>query len=136
MDNLSDGAFQLDFLTEYTDEALLSELRRVAAELEHLPLTQASFNKMSGRVHWYTLHRRFGSWKGALAKAGLEHCCSLSLIAKQSTDSQRFENLAEVWTHYGRAPLYREMSIPPSKLKGKNLSDTVGDVAKSAQGLR
>jgi hypothetical protein len=76
--------FEIGFLAEYTDEALLSELRRVSAVLGERALTQAAFKKTSGKVHPYTLIRRFGGWKEALAKAGLEH----RFLARNYTDQE------------------------------------------------
>jgi len=64
--------FEIDRLEEYSDEALLSELRRVCAIAGDGPLTQASFAKYAN-VSTSTLTRRFGSWKDALMKAGLVH---------------------------------------------------------------
>lgn len=60
--------YELNTLEEYSDEALLSELRRVAAEVRGLRLTRALFNTMA-KVHSSTLENRFGSWIGALDKA-------------------------------------------------------------------
>ncbi len=107
--------FEIDFLTEYTDEALLEELRRTSAILGEHPLTQVAFTKTSRKVHAQTLIRRFGTWKDALAKAGLEHRFRTRIHTEQSS----LENIAEVWTHYGRPPEYREMFRSPSKIQGK-----------------
>lgn len=62
--------FELDTLSDYSDEALLSELRRVAAELGGQRLTLERFNQLS-RVHSTTLRSRFGSWRAALDLAGI-----------------------------------------------------------------
>ncbi len=107
--------FEIDFLTEYTDEALLDELRRVSVVLESDPLTQVAFTKTSRKVHAQTLIRRFGSWKETLAKAGLDHRFRTRIHTEQAS----LENIAEVWTHYGRPPAYQEMFQPPSKIQGK-----------------
>lgn len=63
--------FEPDRLTEYTADALLKELARVAARLEGQTLTKAAFDKHS-RVSASTIQRRFGGWFEALSKAGLE----------------------------------------------------------------
>src|ERR1035438_7119674 len=107
--------FEIDFLTEYTDAVLLDELRRVSAVLGDRPLTQVAFTRTSGRVHARTLIRKFGTWKETLARAGLEH----RYFARIHTEQASLENIAEVWTHYGRPPEYREMFRPPSKIQGK-----------------
>src|ERR1039458_8083050 len=64
--------FEIDFLTEYTDEALLGELRRIAALLPAgEPLTKTAYQRHSPNVAHTTLRRRFGGWKEALERAGL-----------------------------------------------------------------
>lgn len=62
--------FRLATLTDYSDEALLAELRLVADELGGARLTQAAFNEHS-RVHSTTLRARFGSWEAALDSAAV-----------------------------------------------------------------
>lgn len=183
--------FEIDFLAEYTDDAIISELRRVA---EHLPvgqsLTKSAYRSYSPRVGLTTIRRRFGDWRQALDKAGLSHLYGGQAVSKKMreqhgkqfsnaeliaelkrvhalvskewlttgdfdthsvtsrhvlrlrfgsfrkaleaagiphhpftarefTDEQCFENIATVWTHYGRAPAYREMFKPPSTIQGK-----------------
>jgi hypothetical protein len=63
--------FELKTLEDYSDEALLDELRRVAKELNGKRLTHDNFNQLS-RVHSTTLRYRFGSWKNALERAGID----------------------------------------------------------------
>jgi hypothetical protein len=66
--------FEIDFLTEYTDEALLAELRRIAALLpEGEPLTKTAFDGLLSKVAAKTIQRRFRGWKAALDQAGLGH---------------------------------------------------------------
>jgi Homing endonuclease associated repeat/HNH endonuclease len=62
--------FELTTLENYSDENLLAELRRIAAELNGKRLTIEKFNELS-RVHYTTLRNRFGSWKNALDLAGI-----------------------------------------------------------------
>lgn len=62
--------YELTTLEEYTDEALLAELRRVADALKGQRMTIERFNSMA-RVHSTTLRYRFGSWTAALDKAGI-----------------------------------------------------------------
>ena len=67
------GRFELESLTEYTDDAVLEEIRRLAQTHSDGPFTLAAFKRLSPRVSANTIQRRFGNWKGALQKAGLEH---------------------------------------------------------------
>lgn len=181
--------FEVGALVDYTDEALLAEIRRVADLVgEAGPFTVAAFSA-SSRVSATTVRRGFGTWEGALSRAGLAHRyggqpvsgkmrrqsarsmsdaeildrlramadrepdglltvvamqgddlispavvrsrfgswaagllaagLALSPSAKRHTDEECFENLLAVWAHYGRAPMYREMSQPPSAISGK-----------------
>jgi hypothetical protein len=64
--------FQIDFLAEYTDEALLAELRRIATLLPRgESLTKTAFQNLSPNVAATTIQRRFRGWKVALDQAGL-----------------------------------------------------------------
>ena len=60
--------FELTTLDEYTDEALLAELRHVANAMNGQRLTRERFDALA-RVHSSTLHKRFGTWTAALDKA-------------------------------------------------------------------
>jgi hypothetical protein len=60
--------YELQTLDEYTDEAILAEVRRVADALNGQRLTVERFNSL-GRVHSSTVVNHFGSWRKALDKA-------------------------------------------------------------------
>ena len=51
--------FELKTLTDYSEESLLAELRRVASALHGQRMTVEKFNELS-RVHSSTLQKRFG----------------------------------------------------------------------------
>jgi hypothetical protein len=170
--------FELQTLEEYTDEALLSELRRVADTLSEQPLTRERFNSLA-RVHSSTISKRFGSWKAALDKAEISeetaprvrvisredviqalrtfaaenpgvsvtvdtiserlgvHKTTLSgrygdwktllsevgiapvPFGRRYTDEECFENILELWTHYGRQPHFGELKHSPSTVGPK-----------------
>ena len=66
--------FEIDFLTEYSDEAFLGELRRIAALLpEGEPLAKAAFERLSPKVAAKTIQCRFRGWQVALDQAELGH---------------------------------------------------------------
>jgi len=71
--------FELTTLESYSDENLLAELRRIAAELNGKRLTIEKFNELS-RVNYTTLRRRFGSWKNALDLAGISETIAPRII--------------------------------------------------------
>ena len=179
------GRFEINFLDEHTDEALSTEIQRIAATFFGASLTKRLFNTLSGRVSASTICKRFGGWREALVAAGAGHLyngrsitekvrnnrvaremsetdlvvelqrvqsivgkdvlsieefnrlsvtsvgairgkfgtwqkalaaagISQSTHAKRYSDEECFENLAAVWTHYGRPPQYLEMNQLPS----------------------
>lgn len=125
--------YEVDFLEQYTDEALIAELRRVALLVPagHR-LGQSTYKRLSGRGSPNTFLRKFGGWKQALEKAGLSHLLGVyPQRTFQLADSQCFENLASVWTHQGRQPLYREMFQSPSTIQGKTYVTRWGTWRKS-----
>jgi len=91
------------------DLELIDELKKVAHQLNKKELSQKDFNENS-KFSASAIARRFGSWSEGLKKAGLEEV----KMAKRYTELDYFENLLNVWTHYGRQPYYREIDAPPS----------------------
>lgn len=170
--------YELNTLDEYSDDALLEEIRRVADALRGKRLTQQAFLKLS-KVHVTTVRRRFGSWRKALDLAGIGESVAprfnplsreavLHAILQQAratpgtpptveavaqrlgvhkttlagkfgawrdllrevglepvplgrryTDEECFENIVELWTHYGRQPNFAELNQPPSAVGSK-----------------
>ncbi|MDR0910353.1 MAG: HNH endonuclease [Spirochaetaceae bacterium] len=62
--------FELSRPIDYSDEALLAEIRRVALLVDK-PLSGSKFDKNS-KYSFSTIQKRFGGWKNALEKAGLD----------------------------------------------------------------
>jgi len=77
--------FELKHLESYDDEALLEELRRVAALLDKPKLTIEEFSA-NGRVHGSTLQKRFGGWRGALQAAGLAERADQGNVKKSENE--------------------------------------------------
>ena len=96
-----------------SDEFLLDEIRRVAAQYSGKNLTVEEFSKLSSRIHMSTITRRFGSWGVALMKAGL---ADRYIQPRRHSDEECFDNLANVWTHLGRRPSTEEMRHAPSTI--------------------
>jgi 5-methylcytosine-specific restriction endonuclease McrA len=91
------------------DEELVADIRRVAAELGKRSVTIDEYNER-GTFHNTTLARRFGSWFGALERAGLEKTRNLHI-----SNEELFDNLVDVWLLLGRQPKYDDMTKTHSK---------------------
>jgi 5-methylcytosine-specific restriction endonuclease McrA len=91
------------------DEELITDVKRVAAELRKKSVTIDEYNER-GRFHNTTLTRRFGSWFVVLEKAGLEKTRNLNISSEEL-----FNNLVEVWLHLGRQPRYDDLTTTISK---------------------
>lgn len=95
-----------------TDNDVLKEIQRVARELDKpIGLGISEFDQYSIISH-STARKRFGSWRKALEFAGL----SAGKLGSRYTNEECFENLLNVWTHYGRPPTTNEMYQSPSKI--------------------
>jgi len=92
----------------------LAELRRVAEVCGASGPTVEQFNK-HGKFSAWVIQDKFESWPRALVAAGL----TPQPTAARWTEVECFENLLEVWTDLGRQPKHREMSQPPSRIRGK-----------------
>ncbi|MFZ3083906.1 homing endonuclease associated repeat-containing protein [Rhodoferax ferrireducens] len=73
--------FELDHLESYDDQALIEELRRVAALVATPTLTIGQFTALA-KVHGSTLQKRFGGWRRALEVAGLTERIDGSNLSK------------------------------------------------------
>lgn len=59
--------------------------------------------------------KRFGTTRAAIGRAGL----TVRPQSRRYTDDECFENLYEVWRHYGRRPSFSDINRPPSKVGGE-----------------
>jgi len=112
-----------------TDEQLIEELKRIAKIPSVDVLSKGTFNKYKKISNTTKIERRFGSWSKALKKAGLNVAPSQS----RYSDEDLFENLLNVWTHYGRQPTVTEMSELPSKITPNTYSNRFGNWRKALE---
>ncbi len=93
-----------------TSFELLADLRRVAGATSQSTVSQKQYKELGKHDHM-TLASRFGSWKRALAAAGLG-------ISKKAgiSDEILFENILRLWQHYGRQPRRSELTSSPSTI--------------------
>ncbi len=106
--------FELDRLPDYSDEALLAELRRVANIAGASKLTVAEFSKHS-KAGITTFRRRFGSWPAALEAAGLSHLYNAippatksRTLARQMSKGEMLEEIRRVARIAGRTDIVAE----------------------------
>ena len=83
--------FELRRLVEYSDEAILAELRRVSALVPDGAFIESEFERL-GRVGRNTIRRRFGSWFKALSVAGLAHRSTDQIKTRGGHASSRMSN--------------------------------------------
>lgn len=92
-----------------SDEELLADLRRVAADLSCPSVTMAQY-ATAGRFSPSAVHRRFGTWNHALELAGLPVNRDTKL-----TDADLFDNIKTMWIELERQPRYQEVRPPLSR---------------------
>ncbi len=93
-----------------SDAELLIDLKFVAGMLNSPTVSQSKYRE-HGKFADSTIARRFGSWNNALLKAGLTLTNEVNI-----SDGRLFENILNLWQHYGRQPRRRELAIPPSTI--------------------
>lgn len=109
-----------------SDEELLADMRRVAADLGRDTVTIAEYTE-HGIGHASTIQRRLGSWFDALEQAGLAPSRSRIGIS----DEDLFENLRDVWTKLGRQPSYGDVKLPLSKISAGTYENRFGGWSKA-----
>jgi hypothetical protein len=104
--------FKLHRLSDYSDAALLEELRRVAEAVPAGPITRAIFSAHSA-ASASTVMKRFGGWKEALNAAGLSARYGGHLVTermrqqpgKTVTQEQAIKELRRISAKLGRQDL-------------------------------
>ena len=91
-----------------SDDALLHDLRIAADKAGTRKLSQRLYSE-HGEFDPSTTARRFGGWNKALFTAGLEITNEINI-----PDDRLFENILQLWQHYGRQPRRAELAAPPS----------------------
>jgi hypothetical protein len=112
---------------DLSNDDLIAELKRVHALVGKPYLTTDDFNRHSITSE-DAIRIRFGGFHKGLKAAGVP---KRPYKLRRFTDTQCFENLATVWTHFGRAPQYREMFEPPSTIQGKTYVERWGTWRKT-----
>lgn len=93
-----------------SNDDLLADLRSVASSTGRGTVGQEEYQTI-GKYNERTISRRFGSWNKALLAAGLSISNEINI-----PDDRLFENLLNMWQHYGRQPRRAELAKPPSTI--------------------
>jgi len=113
-----------------TDEEILNELKRVAKELNQDFITQEDVNNNSEIIAASAVVYRFGSWLKGLEKAGLKKSTQYKI---RFSEDKLFENILNVWAHYGRQPSYSEMGKAPSTISPGTYENRFGSWRKALE---
>ena len=110
-------------------EELLDDLKRVANLINQHTMTYRIYVQ-KGKFSTDTICRQFGSWNQALEAAGLK-----VINTKNNKKEVLFENLANVWQHLGRQPVYRDLDKANgySKISSNTYVEQFGSWNKALQ---
>jgi len=109
---MNDNTFKIERVSgsPVSDDEILTDLQHVAAQCGNGSVSQPYYRE-HGKFDDRTVSRRFGTWNHALAAAGLAISNEVNI-----SDDRLFENLLNLWQHYGRQPRRRDLSVPPSSI--------------------
>jgi hypothetical protein len=96
--------YNIKRLSDYSDESLLNELRRVAKKIGKDTMFYKEFKAAGGRAANSTFIKKFGSWDSALKKAGLS-----GTIPRNISDEELLVEIEKIWNQLGRQPRSEEM---------------------------
>jgi predicted restriction endonuclease len=99
-----------DFNRNIPDSELLDDLRRVVEKLGLDKISSRQYDENGGKYNAGTIGVRFGSWNNALEKAGLK-----LILKHNSSDTELFKNIENIWIKLGRQPVSRDMKRPLSE---------------------
>lgn len=97
-----------------TKSEIIELAKKIAQENETEYLTCKQFTKHTD-IGQKAILTRFGSWKEVLKIAGLKTVP----LGKRYTEEECYENILNLWVHYGRQPNYAELKQHPSKVGPK-----------------
>lgn len=123
--------FELNRPTDYSDETLLNEIRRVSKIVDK-PLTRTKFDKNS-KYNASTIEKRFGGWLSSLKKADLDetywHTDNLKIsTAEIIAELRRVSDLLKS-NSFTRLQFAENSSMTPFVFKGVNSYNKVMKLA-------
>ena len=113
-----------------TDDEILNELKRIAKELNQDFITQEDINNHSEIMAASAVVYRFGSWLNGLEKAALKKSTQYKI---KFSEDELFENILNVWAHYGQQPSYSDMGKAPSTISPGTYENRFGSWRKALE---
>lgn len=100
--------FEIDFLDDYSQPALIDELKRIQKIVGDRSITKADIDQY-GRAGWRVYFRKFGSFSKAVLAAGLKP----SRMPAHTEDSEMISAVVNLWTktleEEGRRPFSSDL---------------------------
>lgn len=106
-------------------DELIEDLQRVSRILACQVIKRSDYEK-HGKYSHTSFRNHFGSWKNALASAGLERSRNWG-----AQPDEMLENIRDVWLKIGRQPKLSDMTIPFSKFSSSAYSHKFGSWTKA-----
>lgn len=88
-----------------SDDDLLADIKRVLEISNKLTVTIKEYDDL-GKYNSRTISRRFGTWRNACSRAGID----INDSNIKHTKKELFENIAQVWIAKGKQPARRDMN--------------------------
>lgn len=94
-----------------SNSEIIDEMKKIAKKLDKDYLYERDIDDNSDIISSSTVINRFAGWLKGLEYAGLRKSSKYFL---KLSEEEFFENILNVWMHYGRQPKYEEMRVKPS----------------------
>jgi hypothetical protein len=118
--------FEITWLEDRSDEAVLAEIRRVAALMSDCRLTKRAFDSQS-KIKSSAVERRFGSWSEATRRAGLTDALP------DYSDASIIEDLKRVSETFPNEPLTSVFYSAHGRYSGNDNYSSLSATIKSHQ---
>lgn len=121
--------FEINFLGEYSEEAILDELRRVAKATDSETVSKSDIENY-GKVSYSLINKRFGSLRRALQKAGLKPTRYMN-----ASDEEMLAILIDLWELVlekdGRTPQRKDLKAYGFTISGDTYTRRFGSWKKA-----
>ncbi len=117
-----------------SNEQMIAELQRVAAELGQDYVTRTQFGLQSKLCPASLIERRFGTWNAATEAASLKPTAQAEVMrGKRVSDDDLLRNLLDIYRQVGRVPTVNDVerfgaySIGPYRTRGMDLTQATAE---------